>query len=424
MDSEILFPLVSIFLLVVVSAFFSGAETGLIGASKARIHKLKSSGNKRARIASLLRKDKDSLIGTVLLGNNAVNILASAIATKLAINMYGDGGVIYATIAMTALILIFAEVMPKTYAVHNAEKVSLFVAPLFMILTKILSPVTRVVQFAVDAFLTIFGVNKKSSSMSSKDELRGAIDLQHYEGVMLKAERDMLESVLDLPNMEVQEIMVHRKKISSVNIDQPSGKIITEVLDSEYTRVPVWKGKPENIVGILHVKALLKELRTYHGEVDNIDIMKIATQPWFVPETNSLSNQLIQFREKKNHIALVVDEYGALAGLVTLEDIIEEIVGQIDDEHDIAVQGIKKLKSGAYRIKGDVTIRDINRELDWKLPEDIAATIAGLLIHNIEDIPNAGQKFRFYGFSFEISRKRDNQITSVLVRRLKKIIKN
>lgn len=419
MNSTLLFTLFGIFVLILISAFFSGSETGLTAASKAKIHKLKTGGDKRAALAGTLRNDKDRLIGTILLGNNAVNILASALATSVAIKLYGDGGVIYVTVIMTFLILIFAEVLPKTYAFYNAEKVSLFVAPALTIMVKVLSPITNTIQKIVDLLMKIFGVTKDGDeTVTAADELRGAIDLHHHEGKVVKRDKDMLRSILDLSGMEVEDIMVHRKNIFSIDLNQPTTDIITSVLDSSFTRIPLWKGKPDNVVGVLHSKALLKALRNYEGDVEDLNIMEVATKPWFVPETNSLSSQLLQFRQKRNHIAIVVDEYGALVGLVTLEDVLEEIVGQIDDEHDNVTSVAKKLSDGTYRIKGDVTVRDINRQLDWKLPDEHATTVAGLIIHVAETIPPVGQEFEFNGFWFKVEKTRKNQIVSILAKKL------
>ena len=420
MESSIFLSLFFIFILLLMSAFFSASETGLTAASKARIYKLITSGNKKAKLVAKLRDDKEGLIGTILLGNNTVNILASAIATSLAINVFGDDGVMYVTIIMTLLVLVFSEVMPKTYAFYNSEKVSLAVAPILVVLVKICSPFTKMVQLLVNLFIKIIGATKDDAdAFSAADELRGAIDLHHKEGSVVKGEKDMLSSILDLSNMEVEEIMIHRKNIYSIDINRPTAEIITTILDSKYTRIPLWEERQDNIIGVLHVKILLKALRTYEGDVDKLDIREIASKPWFVPETNSVRNQLCQFREKRNHIALVVDEYGALIGLVTLEDILEEIVGKIDDENGKATDGAKKLTNGNYRINGDVTIRDLNRQLDWNLPDEHATTVAGLIIHESETIPEIGQEFEFFGFWFKIEKKKKNQLASILVKKIR-----
>lgn len=424
MDSPYFLLLLAVALLIGISAFFSAAETGITAVSRAKIHRLKSSGDRKAKLVSKLRSDKDGLIGTILLGNNTVNILASALATSVAIKAFGDQGVAYATVAMTLLVLVFGEVIPKTYAFHNAEKVALNVAPVLKLLVMLFKPFTKAVQVMVDMLMFLFGMSKHSGTHTpSVDELMGAIDMHHQEGNVIKNEKDMLQSILALSAMEVQEVMVHRKNIFSLDASLPPTEIITLVLDSTHTRVPLWEGKPDNIVGMLHTKALLKALQSYDGDLDKLNILDVATKPWFVPETNTLSNQLYQFKSKRNHIALVVDEYGALVGLVTLEDVLEEIVGHIDDELDHVSYVAKKLKSGGYRIKGEMTIRDVNRQLDWKLPDEHATTMAGLVMHESETIPAEGQEFVFYGHRFKVEKVDKNQIVSLVVRPKRTLLK-
>lgn len=422
MDGSLILHLASVAFLILLSAFFAGAETGLTAVSKGKIYKLKMSGDKRADMVTRLRSDKDALIGTLLLGNNAVNILASSLATSFAIHLYGDHGVFYSTGIMTLLILIFGEVMPKTYAFYNAEAISLKAAGPLILLVKLFSPITKMVQVMVDAFMRIFGMTKKNTdSLTASEELRGAIEMHHREGRVVKRERDMLGSVLDLTDTEVGEVMVHRKKMLTVNIDQPTSNLIEQILSKNHTRIPVWKERPDNIIGILHAKSLLKLMHSKSGKIKTPDIMKTISQPWFVPKTNTLSNQLLQFRKKRMHIAIVVDEYGDLVGLVTLEDILEEIVGQIEDEHDeTSASKIKKSSKGYIDVDGEMSIRDLNRQMDWQLPDDIATTIAGLIIHEAETIPIVGQKFTFHNFTFKIMKRKGNQVTSVRISPVKK----
>lgn len=418
MDTNYIFPIVSIIFLIILSAFFSCAETGMTAVTKAKIHKLTSEGNKRAKMITDLRKDKEGLIGTLLLGNNAVNIFASALATSLAIQWLDHDGVAYATIIMTLVVLIFAEVLPKTYAFQNAEKVSLFVAPVLVFIIRLFYPITYIINKIVRFFIKLMNLEEGSEMMSSSDVVRGAIALYYQEGAVSKRDFDMLDSIIDLPETEVSEVMVHRKSVFSIDIKEKPSEIINKVLDHNFTRVPVWKGKPENIIGMLHVKDLLSELREHEGDIDTLDLKKVIKEPWFVPETNSLSNQLVQFRIKKNHLALVVDEYGDLTGLITLEDILEEIVGQIDDEHDESIVGIRKIKDGSVNINGEITIRDINRRFNWNLPDEDATTIAGLIIHKAEKIPSIHEEFTFDGFHFKIMGKKGHQITRIKVVKL------
>lgn len=411
--------LVSVGVLICISAFFSSSETALTAASSARIHKLKTSGNRRALVITKLRDDKDGLIGAILLANTAVNIIASALATSFTIRFLGEEWIIYETIVITFMVLIFGEVLPKTYAFYNAEKVSLVLAPVLYRFVWIVTPVTSLVQKIVNGILALCGITKEGQNMvSPSEELRGAIDLHHAKGEVVKQDRDMLASILDLERVEVKDIMIHRKYITSINIDLPVAEIVEQVLDNRYTRIPLWREKPENVVAILHAKALLIAMRNHVGGLEDLNIEKIASAPWFVPETNSLGSQLLQFREKRSHLALVIDEYGDLVGLVTLEDILEEIVGDIEDEHDATLAGIKSVgKGGSYIVYGDMSIRDINRELGWKLPEKHAATIAGLLIHELEYIPEVGEEGHIGSIAFKILKKEDNRIARIKLKK-------
>lgn len=413
-----IFYLVAIIICVIFSAFFSAAETAITGGSKAKFHKLKMEGNKRAKIILKLREDKDKVISAVLLGNTAINILASAIATSFAIGLWGEEGVAIATLVMTVVILVFSEVLPKTYAFENSEKFSLAIAPILVVILKLLYPIIKVIQWIVNLFLVVLKLRNKNKEIDiSTDELRGAIELHHDEGAVVKTDRDMLGSILDLADMTVTDIMIHRKNIETINVELDNKEIINKILASTHTRIPIWQDNHDNIIGVLNIKDVLKAMKNAE-KLENIDIKSLATEPWFVPETTLLRNQLREFRLRRNHFAIVVDEYGGIKGIVTLEDILEEIVGQIEDEHDRALNLIKDNKDGSYTVDGTLTIRDINRELDWDLPDDYASTIAGLLINEVGDLPKEGAEFEFFGIYFKILKRYQNQIISIKVRKL------
>ena len=419
MNIELIFALVAIVLLLLLSALFSGSETALTAASRAQMHQLAKSGNRQARRVNVLIRRRERLIGGILLGNNLVNILASALATSILITIFGDAGVAYATVIMTALVLIFAEVLPKTYALHDPNRLALAVAPVIGLVVVTLSPVVRLVQGVVGATLRILGVDIEGRGrlVSPSDELRGELDLHTREGRMVKSDRDMLGSILDLPDVQVSEIMVHRKNMAMIDADQSPSMIVAEALNSPYTRIPLWREDPENIIGVLHAKDLLREISQHPGELDAVDITALARAPWFVPETTVLIEQLNTFRERREHFALVVDEYGALMGLVTLEDILEEIVGEIADEHDIiAAQQMRPEADGALTVDGTVAVRALNRHYDWDLPDDEAATVAGLVIHEARKIPDVGETFTVHGFQFDVLRRKGNQIATLRVR--------
>jgi Mg2+/Co2+ transporter CorB len=409
----------AIVVLLILSAMFSGSETALTAASRARMHHLAKDGNVHAARVLRLIEDRERLIGAILLGNNLVNILASALATSALIAIFGDPGVLAATVLMTALVLIFSEVMPKTYALHNADRVALVVAPAILLVVRTLAPVTAVIQAIVATTLRIFGVaiTGRGRLVTPADEIRGAIDLHTREGRMVKTERDMLDSILDLAEVSVSDIMVHRRNMVMVELGDDPEKVVAEVLASPFTRIPLWQGNPENIVGVLHARDLLRALYPVRAEVGKLDIASLLRQPWFVPETTALDEQLDAFRARKEHFALVVDEYGALMGLVTLEDILEEIVGDIADEHDIeAGEAVRRQADGSIVVDGTVTIRDLNRDLDWALPEDEAATVAGLVIHEARRIPDVGDRVALNGFEFEVLRRQRNQVTALRIR--------
>ncbi len=415
MDWSLLVPIVLILILLLLSAFFSGSETALTAASRARMHSWAKAGNKRAKMVQKIRDQKDRMIGALLLGNNLVNILASAMATSVLIKLFGDAGVVYATMVMTLLVLIFAEVLPKTYALHAADRMSLYIAPIIRVVIIVFSPVTELVTRIVRGVLKLIGVDVSLVSKGNHMEvLRGAIEL-HAEGEdtpqEVQEQRAMLHSILDLADVELEDIMTHRRNVVMIDASLPMEKIVEQVLDCPYTRLPIWKDNNENIIGIIHVKALLKELQASDGKVKDIKIEDIAAEPWYAPENTTLFDQLQAFRQRREHFALVVDEYGSFMGVVTLEDILEEIVGEIDDEHDIAVAGVRKQPNGTLLVDGDVTIRDLNREFDWTLPDEEYSTIAGLILHEAQMVPDAGQSFNFFRFQFDVIRRQRNQIT-------------
>ena len=409
--------LAAIAVLLVLSAFFSGSETALTGASRPLMHLLETKGNKRAETVNKLQERKGRLIGAILIGNNLVNILASALATSILIGMFGAAGIAYATVIMTALVVMFAEILPKTYALQNSDRAALRIAPIIRPLVFVLSPITFATQWVVRITLRIFGIHLHSGEdfVSKTDELRGAIELHQSEeddNETVQHERAMLRSVLDLSEVDVGEIMVHRKTVTMINADEPAEEIVNQVLASQYTRLPLWRDQPDNVIGVLHAKEVLRAIHENQGSFD-IDIEGLAAEAWFIPETTRLLDQLQAFRDRHEHFALVVDEYGSLEGVVTLEDILEEIVGDIADETDISVPGLRPQPDGSYIVDGSFTIRDLNRQFEWNLPDEEASTIAGLILHESRRIPEVGQAFMFYGLRFDIMRRQRHQITAI-----------
>jgi Mg2+/Co2+ transporter CorB len=402
---------------LLVSAFFAASETALTGASRASMLRLWKQGNREAGVVSSLFNMRERLIGALLLGNNIANIGASALATGIFTAWFGEVGVLYATAVMTVMVVIFAEVLPKTIAINAPDRISLLVARPMKLTVYLLGPLLTVIEAIVLALIKLLGIkiDAHQAILSPTERLRGAVDLLHHEGKVEKHDRDMFGGLLDLRELQVSDVMVHRTEMVMINADLPAEDLVREVLATEYTRIPLWRDKPENIIGVLHAKDLLRAIRASEGDTSRIDVSTIALPAWFVPEMRPVSEQLKAFRRRKTHFALVVDEYGEVEGMVTLEDILEEIVGDISDEHDVVVAGVRAQPDGSVVVDGSVPIRDLNRAMDWHLPDEEATTIAGLVIHEARSIPDRGQSFTFHGFRFRVLRRERNRITALRI---------
>ena len=402
--------IIVIFFLLLLSAFFSSSETAITRISDAKIHQWDEKKNKRIKKAKHLLSKREKVIGTLLLGNNIVNILASALATSILINLFGDKGIIYATIIMTSLIFIFAEVLPKTYAIRESEKLVIYSAPIIIFFTKILSPINILVQILISFLLKL--ANKENNNNDWKQNLKGAILLANNQGNVRKYDRIMLESILDLHEVKVSEIMTHRKNIESLNIVENIDNIISLALKSRFTRLPLWRDNPDNIIGTLHIKDLLRAKNINN----NIDINNLMQRPLFISENTSLSEQLNKFKNKTNQMAFVIDEYGDLQGLITLEDVLEEIVGEIFDEFDKQTLVPKILNDKSVSVDGTMTIRDLNRLTDWNLPDDDAATIAGLVIDVAQKLPEINETVKIENFYFKVLERQRTRITKINIK--------
>jgi Mg2+/Co2+ transporter CorB len=418
-----------IVLLIMMSAFFSGSETALTASSRGKLRAQADKGSRGAEVALHVTEDSERMIGAILLGNNVVNILSASLATALLTRIFGDSGVALATLGMTALVLIFGEVLPKTISILNPEPIATRVAPLIRLLILFLSPIVTVVRAIVRGLLRLFGIRTSADAhiLAVREEIAGALQIGHAEGVVEKEDRDRILGALDLGLRTVDEIMRHRAAIEMIDARLPVTEILRLVLDSPHTRHPLYKDDPENIVGILHAKDLLRAMQrmlTGDGRIDPeelsaFDILDVAMPPYFIPDTTALDDQMRAFLKRKSHFALVVDEYGALQGLITLEDILEEIVGEIADEFDVPLDDpVAATADGAYIVPGLMTIRDLNRQHDWTLPDDEANTIAGLVIHEAQSIPSAGQVFSFHGFRFEVLEMEVNRIATLKIKPL------
>jgi len=408
--------LVAVALLQVLSAFFSGSETALTAVSRPLMHQLEHDGDPRAGGVNRLLLSRDRLLGALLLGNNLVNILASSLATSALVGLFGDAGIAYATAGMTVVVVLFGEVLPKTYAIYHANRVALWVAGPVQAVVLALNPLVRAIELVVRLIFRLFGASRTPtvSPEAAMAELKGAIEV-HGGKSEVREERQMLRSILELADVEVGQVMTHRRNLVTLDAGLSPAALLDRVIASPYTRLPLWCDNSDNIVGVLHARDVLRAVRGRSEGLEGLDLRTFATPPWFIPASTTLQEQLQAFRQRREHFALVVDEYGSLMGVVTLEDILEEIVGDIVDEHDIAVAGVRPQSDGSYMIDGAVPIRDLNREFEWHLPDDDAATLAGLVLHEARRIPEVGQVYLFYGFRFEIARRQRNQITALRV---------
>lgn len=417
MDTLLLFSFAPIAILLGLGAFFSGSETALTAVSRGRMHQLEKDGSRAARDVNHLVVDRERLIGALLLGNTFVNILASSIATMVLESRFGSRTVLMTTIVMTILIVIFAEVLPKTLAIARTDRFALTVATPVRLVVGVLAPIVNAVQYVVWRVLALFGVRQQDvEEVQAHQEIRGTVNLHHKEGAVEREHRDMIGGILDLRELQIGDVMIHRKNMVTIDADLPPQEILDQVLESKHTRLPLWREQPENIVGVLHTKDIVREVIERKGSLEGVDVAQLATAPWFVPETTTLEEQLGSFRERRTHFALVVDEYGVLQGLITLENILEQIFGDIPDEDEtIERPDVRRRPDGSYLVDGTVPIRELNRDLDWNLPDTEATTIAGLVIHEARTIPEVGQRFAFFGYQFEILRRQRNQITALRI---------
>lgn len=410
----VIFLVIMIIMMIACSAFLSATETAIIASSPGKIQKLKSEGMKRANVVLQILRNKEKVIGALLIGNNLVNVISTTVATSMFISWLGDKGTVVASAVMVCLIVIFGEVVPKGIAVAKAEQIALFTAPAVVWFLKLLKPVNYFFELMIKASCFLFRINLKQN-ISGADEVRGVIEHYHQEGNVYKSDRDMLGGVLDIRQMTVSEIMTHRSAIVAIDIDLPKEEIVPALLSNPHTRIPLWKDTTDNIIGILHMRDLLRVLYENNNDITKINIEQLISPPWFIPDNAFVTHQLHAFRERKSHFACVVDEYGDLQGIITLEDILEEIVGPISDEHDSPIDTIIKKSEVEFTIDGSTTIRDLNRELNWNLPDDDANTIAGLIIHKLERIPNQGESVDIFNLNITIDKKVGNRIDRVKV---------
>jgi Mg2+/Co2+ transporter CorB len=383
------------------------------------MNQLEKEGSRAARHVNALLEDRQDMIGAMLLGNTFVNILASSLATALLAASYGARAIAITTIVMTAIVLVFAEVLPKTLAIARTDRFALAVAPILRPVVNVLAPVVDSVQFVVWRILRMFGIREEATPpplLEPHQEIRGTVELHHKQGTVEREHRDMIGGILDLAELQVGDVMVHRKSVEALDAGLPAAELFQSLLAANHSRVPVWRDSPDNIIGVLQAKEAMRAYVRRRGQMQGFDVLSVLDEPWFVPDTTALEELLDAFRRRRSHFALVVDEYGTLQGLVTLTDVLNHIFGDIPNEPAIPTPPkLRPLADGSYVIEGVTPVRELNRELDWNLPDEEATTIAGLVIHEVRAIPDTGQRFAFYGYKFEILRRQRNQITLLRV---------
>jgi len=403
----------ALFILIVLSGFFSSSETGLMAINRYRLKHLANSGHRGARLAQKLLTRPDRLIGLILLGNNMVNILAASIATVIAIRMFGNNGIWISTLVMTVVVLIFAEVAPKTVAALYPERIAFPASFVLVILLKLLNPIVWLVNSFANLLLKPFGVKTDVEALErlNREELRTLVK----EGGHISNEHQrMLVNILDLEHASVEDVMIPRGEIIGIDLDDDWADILNQLTQTVFTRLPVYRENIDNVVGLLHIRTIISKLSL--GGLRFEDLERSVRRPYFVPEGTSLTRQLLEFQSNERRMGLVVDEYGDIQGLVTLDDILEEIVGEYTPEGRGRSRTIRRLDDGNYLVDGSTSVRALNRRLGWNLPFDEAHTLGGFLIEEIEEIPEGKCSVKIDGHTMIIVDIRENVIHKVLIK--------
>lgn len=403
----------TLIILIIISGFFSGSETGLMTLNRYRLRHLAKIKHPGAVRASRLLKRTDRLIGLILLGNNFVNILASIIAGIIALRLWGQAGLLITPVLLTIIVLIFAEVTPKTLAALHPEKFSFPATFILEPLLKILSPFVWIINVISNGILKLLGVTPELAATHSlsSEELRTVVN---EAGAMIPVRHQkMLTSILDLENVSVDDIMIPRGEIVGIDLEDEWDEIVNQLHHSQHTRLPVYNGGIENVIGLIHIRNVLHLIGSTEFNAD--EFLKVAREPYFIPEGTPLNTQLLNFQHQKRRIALVVDEYGDIQGLVTLEDILEEIVGEFTTDPAAMSRDINPQKDGSYLIDGSTNIRDINKLLGWSLPTDGPKTLNGLILEHMETIPESGTSLMLSGYPVDILQVMENAVKTVKI---------
>lgn len=383
MNEDIGKQIVVLLILLLLSGFFSSAETSLVAVSKIRIRTLADEGNKRAKTLMKLFAQDAKMLSAILIGNNLVNTYAASIASMIAMSFGGGTAVSIATFIITFLILVFGEITPKTIATQNAEKLALIYGPIILFLMKILTPVIWFINLFSACILKIFGVNKKTGPSMTESELRTIVDVSHEEGVIEEDEKEMINNVFDLGDAIAKDVMVPRVYVVMADVNTSYEELLQLFRKEQFTRIPIYEGNVDNIIGLINMKDLL-----LYEDLEHFDIRKILRKPYFTVENKNVSDLLMEMKKSTFNLAIVLDEYGEVAGIVTVEDIVEEIVGEVQDEYDAhETENIKKIDDHTYDIKGFINLHDLNDELDLSLDSEDFDSIGGLIIDRLGRLP-------------------------------------
>jgi len=399
--------------LILLSAFFSAAEIGLMTLNRYRLRHREDAGHRGARLAARLLERPDRLLGVILLGNNFANIAASSVATLIALEVYGEKAIAVAAGILTFVILVFAEVAPKTLAALHPERVAFAAAYILYPLLRLLYPLVWAVNLLGNWALRAFGVSvsAKPAAEVSAEELRALV--READVLIPASHQDMLLAILDLEKVTVNEVMVPRNRIEGVNLDADWDDVVRQIMASRYTRLPAYRGTLDNVVGFIHVRRVLNLM--HENRLDRAALDALVVEPYFIPAGTPLNTQLLNFKHVKRRLGLVVDEYGDIQGLVTLDMILEEIVGDFTTRALGQIEDVQREPSGSYLVRGGVSLRDLNRQLGWTLPTEASHTLNGLILEYLEDIPAPGTSLMVHGYTVEILRARGTAIELVRV---------
>ena len=400
--------------LIVLSAFFSAAEIGLMTLNRYRLRHLVASGHRGARLASRLLERPDRLLGLILLGNNFANITASSVATLLALELYGEKAIAIAAGLLTFVILVFAEVAPKTLAALNPERVAFPAAYVLAPLLRVLYPLVWLTNILANLFLRAFGisVHRQRSHEVTAEELRALV--READVLIPASHQDMLLAILDLEKVTVDEVMVPRNRIEGVDLDTDWDELLRQLTGSRYTRLPAYRGSLDNVIGVVHIRRVLNLM--HENRLDRAAFDQLIVEPYFIPAGTPLNTQLLNFKQVKRRLGLVVDEYGDIQGLVTLDMILEEIVGDFTTRALGQIEDVHPAPDGSFLVRGSVSLRDLNRQLGWELPTEASHTLNGLILEYLEDIPAPGTSLMVHGYAVEILRTRGTAIELARVR--------